>query len=112
VNRRTAGFVLAGLLVALVLAFGVSRLASGEPDGLNRVAADHGLDASEEPHSLEDGPFAGYTTRGVDDDGLGTGLAGIVGVAATFVIAGGAVRAATALRRRRARPDARPAPTT
>lgn len=110
-SRRTVGFVLAGLAVALVLAFGVSRFASSEPDGLNRVAIDHGLDASEQPHGLEDGPFAGYSTRGVEDDGLGTGLAGIVGVVATFAVAGGLVWVAAKARRRAAAemPDAAPA---
>lgn len=90
-SRRTAWFVAAGLAVALVLAFGVSRWASSEPDGLERVAADQGLDAGEQPHAGSDGPFADYTTRGVEDEGLGTGVAGVVGVAVTFAAAGGLV---------------------
>lgn len=80
-----------GLALALTLAFGVSRWASTEPDGLERAAADHALDATEQPHALGDGPFAGYSTRGVDDPGLATGLAGAVGVAITFAIASGLV---------------------
>lgn len=77
--------------MALVLAFGVSRYASSQPDGLERVAADHTIDSDEEAHALADGPFADYTTRGIDDSGLSTGIAGILGVAVTFGVAGGLV---------------------
>jgi PDGLE domain len=90
-NRRTRNFLLAGLAVALLLAFGVSRYASSQPDGLAKVAVDENLDTGEREHPLADGPLAGYATTGVDDDGLSTGLAGVVGVAVTFAIAGGAV---------------------
>lgn len=90
-TRRTVWFLLGGLAVALVLAFGVSRYASSEPDGLEKVAAEHALDSGEEPHALADGPFADYSTRGVEDPGLATGLAGVVGVFATFAVAGGLV---------------------
>jgi hypothetical protein len=93
--------VATGLAVALVLGFGVSRLASSEPDGLERVAADRGLDTAEQPHPLADGPFADYSTRGMEDPGLATGVAGVVGVLATFAVAGALVRAATAHRRAR-----------
>ncbi len=90
-NRRLARFVLGGLVVALTLAFVVSRYASSEPDGLSKVAVDQRLDGSERAHALEDGPFAGYSARGVDDPGLATGLAGVVGVLAVFAVAGGVV---------------------
>lgn len=98
-SRRTRWFFAGGLAVALALAFGVSRLASSEPDGLERVAAERALDTAEEPHALADGPFAGYSTRGVEDPGLATGVAGVVGVLATFAVAGALVRVATAHRR-------------
>ena len=105
-SRRTGLFILCGLVVALVLAAGVSRFASSEPDGLNRVAIDHGLDASERPHDLESGTFAGYGTKGVSDDGLGTGIAGFVGVIATFAVAGGVVWGASRLQSSRRRSTA------
>ena len=110
-SRRTAWFVAAGVAVTLVLAFGVSRYASTEPDGLERVAADRALDTGEEPHPLADSPFADYATRGVGDPGLATGLAGVVGVATCFALAGGLVWLATATARRRPAPDADRAPT-
>ena len=84
--RRTTTWavVVGGLLVALGLAFFVSRFASSSPDGLNKVAIDQGFDDTQTNHPTADGPFAGYGVKGVDDQGLSTGLAGIVGVAVTF----------------------------
>jgi hypothetical protein len=92
-NRRRrlgfAAFVVGGLTLALALAFFVSPQASGEPDGLNRVAIDKGFAETEDAHALEEAPTAGYEVRGVDDDRMSTGLAGIIGVAITFTAAGG-----------------------
>ena len=82
-------FIVGGLAVALVLAFFVSPSASGDPDGLDRVATDNGFAGAETDHALDDGPTAGYDVRGVDDDRLSTGLAGVIGVAVTFAVAGG-----------------------
>jgi hypothetical protein len=86
---RLGVFLVAGLLVAAALAFFVSPQASSEPDGLNKVAADEGFADTETDHALGDSPTAGYEVRGVDDDGLSTGLAGIIGVAATFAVTAG-----------------------
>lgn len=86
---RLTAFIVAGLGLAAALAFFVSPHASGEPDGLNRVAIDEGFADEETNHALADTPTAGYAVEGVDDDGLSTGLAGLIGVAVTFAIAGG-----------------------
>jgi hypothetical protein len=88
-RSRTWGFVGIGLVVALLLAGVVSFYASSSPDGLEKVAADRGLDANAEPHSLGNGPLADYGVRGVDNERLSVGLAGIVGVGVTFAVAGG-----------------------
>lgn len=98
-SRRTVVFVVGGLAVALVLAFFVSRYASSQPDGLEKVAADEAIDVGERDHAFAEGPLADYEASGVDDPGLATGVAGVVGVAITFVVAGGVVWAVT---RRRA----------
>ncbi len=82
-------FIAAGLIVALVLAFFVSPSASGDPDGLDKVAIDKGFADTETDHAFGDAPTAGYGVRGVDDDRLSTGLAGVIGVAVTFAVAGG-----------------------
>jgi PDGLE domain len=86
---RFTAFVVAGLALAASLAFFVSPRASSEPDGLNRVAIDEGFADEESNHALDDTPTAGYEVRGVDDDGLSTGLAGLIGVGVTFALAGG-----------------------
>jgi len=76
-------FLAAGLGVALLLAFLVSPHASSAPDGLQKVAADHGLDAGQRQQALAGGPLAGYSVSGVHDVALARGLAGIAGVAVT-----------------------------
>jgi cobalt/nickel transport system permease protein len=96
-SRSTRWFLLGGVAVALLLAVGVSHWASSEPDGLDRVAIDHGLDRDERPHTFRDAPLAGYRASGLGD-GLGLGVAGLVGVGVCFAIAAGAAGLA---RRRR-----------
>ena len=87
-RSRTKGFLLAGLLVALVLAGIASYYASSSPDGLNKVASDQGLDQATKDHAAGDSPLAGYSAKGVDNERLSRGLAGVAGVGLTFLIAG------------------------
>jgi cobalt/nickel transport system permease protein len=96
-TKRTRGVVLAGLLVALLLAGFGSYYASSSPDGLAKVAIDKGLDKGEQDHTLGESPLAGYSLKGVDNKRLSGGLAGIAGVGLTFLL-GGAI--AVAVRRR------------
>ncbi len=104
-RRLTFGaFLTAGLLVCLALVFFVSPRASGSPDGLSKVAIDKGLDAHERPSAMADGPTAGYAVEGVDHEGLSTGLAGAIGVAATFALGFGLL---AVLRRRTGGTDGR-----
>jgi hypothetical protein len=77
-------FVLGGLLVTVGLAFFVSPFASGSPDGLEKVSIDEGFADSAEDHTFADGPLADYGVEGVEDEGLSTGLSGIIGVVLTF----------------------------
>lgn len=98
-TTRTGGRVLIVLaLAALLIAGGVSYLASSNPDGLDSATlqgctknADGTLAGSCIAQNAQDHPFTGspladYTIGG--DDGL-TGVAGIVGVIAVFAVAGG-----------------------
>lgn len=87
--RRNSLVLAVGLLLALVLAGVLSFYASGSPDGLNRVAEDLGFSASEREPATAGAPFAGYGTRGVENDRLSGGLAGVTGVLLTLGIAGG-----------------------
>ena len=48
-------FLLVGVLVALLLAGVASYYASSDPDGLDRVAQDHGIARTEEDHGAEEG---------------------------------------------------------
>jgi hypothetical protein len=87
-DRRLLPFLLAGLLVALLLAGVASQYASGDPDGLTKVAQDQGF-AAEDESATADSPLAGYGTSGIESSRLSGGLAGVAGVAATFLLAGG-----------------------
>lgn len=79
-------------VVALVLAAVVSFYASGDPDGLERVAEDEGFVDTATDHDLGDGPLADYEVEGVDDDRLSVGLAGVVGVGVTLAVGAGLFR--------------------
>ena len=76
-----------GVLLSLFLAGVVSYYASSHPDGLERVAGDHGFLGSAKDHA-GGSPFAGYVTRGVDDARLSGGLAGVVGALIVLALAG------------------------
>jgi cobalt/nickel transport system permease protein len=84
VRRNIVGLIVAGLIVAVLLATLVSPFASSSPDGLEKVAADKALDTEVEDHALADGPLADYGVEGVDNERVGTGLAGLIGVVVTF----------------------------
>ena len=77
-------FVIAGLLVAIGLALVVSGFASSSPDGLEKVAEDKGFLETARDHLFVDGPLADYAVKGVGNERLSTGLAGLVGVLVTF----------------------------
>jgi hypothetical protein len=86
---RTVWFVVGAILVTLLVAGVASYYASSSPDGLEKVAADKGLDANATDHSLADGPLADYGVSGVDNERLSVGLAGVIGVVVTLGVAGG-----------------------
>ncbi|MFF5534022.1 energy-coupling factor ABC transporter permease [Streptomyces cinerochromogenes] len=95
-SRRTLWVT--GLVTSLVLAGFVSFYASANPDGLEKVAHDKGIDKKEEKHAASGSPLADYGVKDVSDARLSGGLAGVIGVGVT-VVAGSAVF--WALRRRR-----------
>jgi hypothetical protein len=82
-------FLVAGLIAAFSIAGIASYYASSQPDGLERVAQDEGFldDATE--HAAADSPLADYGVAGIDDPRASVGLAGVIGVAVTAVVAGG-----------------------
>ena len=93
-------FLIGFLLVALVVAGGLSYLASSDPDGLDSVtlngctvtetAEGERLDGTciaqnATDHQLSGSPLADYAVGGRDGT---TGLAGVIGVLVTALVAG------------------------
>jgi len=93
---------LAGLVIALALAL-LSPLASGSPDGLERVAEDKGfLDTAQDP------PYqiiADYMFPGIENENTATILAGIVGTVLVFGIGYALAQVVFVLRRSRRTPS-------
>jgi cobalt/nickel transport protein len=100
--RRTTGFLLAGLFVALLLAGVASNFASGAPDGLDatstrgctlnaagEITGGTCMAQGAEDHEVAGSPFADYSVAGFDNPYLSTGLSGVLGVLVTFAVAGG-----------------------
>ncbi|GAY10676.1 PDGLE domain-containing protein [Pseudonocardia sp. N23] len=100
-TRRRSRFLIGFLLAALVIAGGVSYLASSSPDGLDSVTL-HGCQVTETAtgeqldgaciaqnateHPAATGPLADYSIGGAEHS---VGLAGIIGVIVTVLAAGG-----------------------
>lgn len=82
-RRSTKALAAVVLLVALVLAGGVSRFASSDPDGLTKVSEEKGFAHHGKTH---DSPLGGYGS-----------LTGVLGVLIVLGLAGGV---AYAVRRR------------
>ncbi|WP_282687442.1 MULTISPECIES: energy-coupling factor ABC transporter permease [unclassified Streptomyces] len=88
-RRSTRGFWITGLVSAFLLAGVVSFYASADPDGLERVAADQGIDEKVEEHGAADSPLADYGVGDIANARLSGGLAGVIGVSATVVVGTG-----------------------
>lgn len=84
-NRR---FYITFLVVALLIGGVISFYASGDPDGLEFVAGSKGFLDTARDHATGDGPLADYGVRGIGDARLSGGLAGIIGVLVTLLLAG------------------------
>ncbi len=95
-SKRT--FLVTGLLAALLIAGFGSYYASAHPDGLEYVAGETGFLDSADEAKTADSPLADYQTKGVEDERLGGGIAGVAGVLVVLLLMGGL---AFALRRRR-----------
>lgn len=100
-NRRVAAFFVGFLVIALVIAGGLSYFASSDPDGLDTVTLNGCEIAEVDGEEQLDGtciaqnagesatagsPLADYAVGGGDGT---VGLAGVIGVLVTLVVAGG-----------------------
>jgi cobalt/nickel transport system permease protein len=106
--RSTLKVWVTGLVAALVLAGFVSFYASASPDGLEKVAADKGIDEKVQEHAAADSPLADYGVKDISDARVSGGLAGVIGVGLTVAVGSGVF---WAVRRRRTpeAPEARTA---
>ena len=66
----------------------VSFYASSSPDGLEKVAEDIGFIETAKDHSNADGALADYGVKGIENERTSVGVAGIIGVIGTAVVAG------------------------
>lgn len=85
-RRSPRGILLGGLLLAFLLAGFLSGYASGSPDGLEKVAGDEGFLDSSRDSAVINSPLADYAVRGIDNERLAGGLAGIIGVLLTVAL--------------------------
>ncbi|GIW18486.1 MAG: hypothetical protein KatS3mg064_1643 [Tepidiforma sp.] len=93
------GWVLAGLLIAVLVVVLLAPAASSDPDGLDRVAED-----KEFVHKGKDPAYEwlpDYTIPGVDDERLSVILSGLIGVGIVFGVTLGLAAAVRASRRAR-----------
>jgi cobalt/nickel transport protein len=97
-SRRGRTLWVVGLAVALVVAGVVSWYASASPDGLEWAAEQSGFLHTAEDSAATGSPLADYGVSGVGSERLSGGLAGVIGVLVTLVLAGGL---SLLLRRRR-----------
>ena len=86
---KTRTLIVTGFLLAILIAGVGSFYASGHPDGLEFVASKTGFGDEAKDSPASDSPFADYGTKGVDNQRLSGGLAGVVGVGTVALIAGG-----------------------
>lgn len=82
-------YIFLWLLTALILAFFISPFASSSPDGLEKVAGDKGFLEKGEIEPAVNSPIPDYTWPGIDNEGIATGLAGILGTLIVFGLAYG-----------------------
>ena len=87
-RRFLATFLLVSLLVAGV----ASYYASSHPDGLEYVADKAGFADRADDSPAAKSPLADYSTKGVDNDRISGGIAGVAGSALVLVLAGGLFR--------------------
>lgn len=78
-----------GLLVSLVIAGFLSFYASSQPDGLEKVSADQGLDITAVDSANADSTLADYGVAGVENERASAFLGGVIGVAITGLAGAG-----------------------
>lgn len=78
-----------GIAISLLAAGVVSYYASGDPDGLEKVAEEQGFIEQATDSANATLPTADYGIAGVESERLSVGLAGVLGVVVMIVVAFG-----------------------
>ena len=81
--KGSKGWIISGIVISLIVLF-LSPLASTNPDGLNRVAADLGFIRSAQSNA---GPLAGYKITFLADASVSKIAAGAIGVIVVLALA-------------------------
>jgi cobalt/nickel transport protein len=81
--------LIAGFAVSLFIAGFASYYASSSPDGLEKVAEDIGFIETAKENTNAETALADYGVKGVENERLSTGAAGVIGVLATAGISTG-----------------------
>jgi len=87
--KKQSKVIIVGFVLSLFLAGVVSNYASSSPDGLEKVAEDIGFLENAKEHTNSDGLLADYGVKGVENERLSTGAAGVIGVLATAGVSTG-----------------------
>jgi len=85
-NRK---FIVMGVLVSALLAGGASYYATSHPDGLEKVAEDIGFIETAKDNANSGSTLADYGVKGIENERLSVGTAGVIGVIATGAVSGG-----------------------
>lgn len=78
-----------GIALSLLAAGVFSYYASSSPDGLEKVAQEHGFSDTAADSANAALPTAGYGVDGVASERLSVGLAGVLGVIVVIIVAFG-----------------------
>lgn len=85
-SRSAKTLLIAGLMLAFVLAGFASGYASSSPDGLEKVAGDQGFLEAGKDSGSSGSPLADYVLPGIENERLAGGLAGVLGVLLTLAV--------------------------
>ena len=80
---------LVSLVLVLLVAGVASFYASSHPDGLEYVAERAGFGDKAKDSPMSSSPLADYSTKGVENDRISGGVAGIAGSLVVLVMSGG-----------------------
>ena len=78
--------IITGLIIALIVAFFLSPLASTLPDGLEKVAHDYSFIAQGKKGLILKSPISDYAFPGIKNEKLAVSISGLLGTVIIFSI--------------------------